>query len=272
MIWYIIALTPVAVAVVVWRTPETIAPEPPGHQFRLRDYLELITHRSMARILLADLCLVLGPGWTAALFLFFSRDKMLFTTGQANLLLGVYILAGLFGAPAAGALATRIGKHRTAMLASGIYSLGMASLLFLPPGNIWASVPTNFINGFVAAGFGALIRAMVADVADDVRLKQGKERSGVLFALTTSTSKIALAAAIAITYPLLERIGYAPKLGHANSPEAINALALAFTMGPIFFLALGVLCFIGYDLTAERATETRRLLSERDAALAAGEV
>ena len=269
MIWYIIALTPIAVGLVVSRTPETIAPEPQGHKFRLRDYLELITHPSMARILLADLCLTLGPGWTAALFLFFSRDKMLFTTGQANLLLGVYILAGLFGAPAAGALATKIGKHRTAMLASAVYSAGMASLLFLPPGNVWASVPTNFINGFVAAGFGALIRAMVADVADDIRLKQGKERSGVLFSLITSTSKVGLAAAIAITYPLLERIGYAPKLGHANSPEAIHSLAMAFTLGPIFFLALGAFCFIGYKLTAEHATETRRLLAERDAALAA---
>ena len=110
---------------------------------------------------------------------------------------------------------------------------------------------------------------MVADVADDIRLKQGKERSGVLFSLITSTSKVGLAAAIAITYPLLERIGYAPKLGHANSPEAIHSLAMAFTLGPIFFLALGAFCFIGYKLTAEHATETRRLLAERDAALAA---
>lgn len=267
MIWYIIALTPLAVALVVWRTPETVAPEAPGQKFRPRDYLELITHRSMARILLADLCLVLGPGWTAALFLFFSRDRMQFTTGEANLLLGIYILAGLFGAPAAGALATRIGKHRAAMLSSAVYSLGMVSLLFLPVGNVWASVPTNFLNGFVSAGFGALIRAMVADVADDVRLKQGKERSGVLFALTTSTNKIGLAAAIAVTYSLLNWIGYQPTLGQANSAEAIAALNYAYILGPIFFLALGAFCFVGYDLTAQRAEETRRLLAERDARL-----
>lgn len=268
MIWYIIALAPIAVGIVVWRTPETIAPEPKGKKFRLRDYLELVTHPSMARILLADLCLTLGPGWTAALFLFFSRDRMLFTTTQANSLLGVYILAGLFGAPSIGALAARIGKHRAAMLCSVVYALGMASLFILPPGNVAASIPTNFINGFVAAGFGALIRAMVADVADDIRLKQGKERSGVLFSLITSTSKIGLAASIIITYPLLAEIGYQPKLGHANSPEAINALATAFIGGPIFFLALGALCFLGYSLTAERAAETRRQLDARDAELA----
>jgi len=267
MIWYIILLAPITVGIVVWRTPETIAPEPAGHKFRARDYLELITHSSMARILLADLCLVLGPGWMAALFLFFSRDVMQFTTGQANVLLVFYIVAGLLGAPTAGWVATKIGKHRAAMLSSVVYSLALVSLLFLPKGNLLASIPTYFITGFVAAGFQALIRAMVADVADDIRLSQGKERAGLLFSLTTSTSKIALAGSIIITYPLLAQIGYSPKLGHGNSPEAIQGLTVAFLAGPIFFLALGAACFIGYRLTAERANETRRLLAERDAQL-----
>jgi len=267
MIWYIILLTPITVGIVIWRTPETIAPEVPGHRFRLRDYVELVTHSCMWRILLADLCLVLGPGWMAAMFLFFNRDRMGFTTGEANILLSFYIAAGLLGAPTAGWVATKIGKHRAAMLSSAIYSLALVSLLFLPKGNVLASIPTNFITGFVAAGFQALIRAMVADVADDIRLSQGKERSGVLYSLTTSTSKIALAGAIIITYPLLAQIGYEPKLGPANTPEAIHGLTIAFTVGPIVFLALGAACFIGYRLTAERATDIRRQLAERDARL-----
>jgi len=166
-----------------------------------------------------------------------------------------------------GWLATRIGKHRAAMLSSLVYCLALISLLFLPPGNVAASIPTNFITGFVAAGFTALIRAMVADVSDDIRLHQGKERAGLLFSLTTSTSKIALAAAIYITYQLLDRVGYDPKLGHANSPEAIQGLTYTFLSGPILFLGLGAFCMIGYTLTAERAAETRRKLDERDAAL-----
>lgn len=265
MVWSIIMVTPAAIALVVWRTPETIAPEVPGQRFRARDYLELITHHSMWRIILADLCLSLGPGWMAALFLFFSRDRMGFTTGQANILLATYIVAGLFGAPSMAWVATRIGKHRAAMLASAVYSLALITLLFLPKGHVWASVPTNFVTGFVAAGFTILIRSMVADVADDIRLTQGKERAGVLYALTTSTSKIALAAAIIITYPVLARVGYDPKLGHANTPEAIHGLTMAFTIGPITFLALGAACFLGYRLTAERATEIRRQLEARDA-------
>ena len=269
MIWFVIALTPAAVAMVVWRTPETIAPEAHGQRFRLRDYVDLVIHPCMWRILLADFCLVMGPGWMAAMFLFFNRDRMLFTTGEANMLLGIYVLAGLFGAPATGWVATRIGKHRAAMLSSFIYSLALISLLFLPKGNVLASVPTNFVTGFVAAGFGALIRAMVADVSDDIRLTQGKERAGLLFSLTTSTSKVALAAAIFITYLLLDKVGYDATLGRANTPEALEGLTLTFLAGPILFLGLGAASMIGYSLTAEKAAETRRQLDARDAELRA---
>lgn len=267
MVWYVIFLIPAAVGLVVWRTPETIAPEQPGQRFRLRDYLDLIAHGSMARILLADLCLALGPGWMAALFLFFSRDRMMFTTGEANLLLGVYILAGLFGAPVTGWIATRIGKHRAAMLASAVYAVSLISLLWMPKAALGPSAAAYFASGFVAAGFGALIRAMVADVADDIRLTQGKERGGLLYSLIASTNKVAVAASVIITYPLLQGLGYDPKLGHANSAAAIDGLTMAYLAGPIFFLAIGAASMFGYKLTAERATETRRLLAERDAAL-----
>ena len=270
MVWYVILLIPACVGLVVWRTPETIAPEAPGQRFRLRDYLDLIAHGSMARILVADLCLALGPGWMAAMFLFFSRDRMGFTTGQANLLLGVYILAGLFGAPATAWVATWIGKHRAAMLSSAIYCLSLISMLWLPHGDLGPSALAYFASGFVAAGFGALIRAMVADVADDIRLTQHKERGGLLFSLIASTNKVAVAASVIITYPLLGRIGYDPKLGHGNSAQAIEGLTMAFLAGPIGFLALGALCMVGYQLTAERAAENRRQLEERDAALLAG--
>jgi Na+/melibiose symporter-like transporter len=267
MIWFIIGLTPLAVATVVWRTPETIAPEPPGQRFRLRDYLELITRPSMARILAADLCLSLGPGWMSALFIFFSRDRMGFTTGQANILLAIYILAGLAGAPGMAWLATKIGKHRAVILATTIYSLTLVSLAFLPRDNVAASIPTMFLTGFLAAGFNVLTRAMTADVADEIRLEQGKERSGLLYALTTLTTKIALAVSIVLTFSVLGQVGYDPKIGDANTAEAITGLMLTFISGPIVFVMLGGACLVGYKLTAERAADVRRQLDERDATL-----
>lgn len=267
MIWYLIALTPVAVAVVVWRTPETLAPEAHSQRFRFRDYVELVTDPNMARILFADLALSLGPGWMAALYLFYSRDRMEFTAGEANILLAVYILSGIVGAPALAWLATKISKHRTVMVTAVSYSLLLVTLAFLPKGNVLASLPTLFFTGFMAAGFNVLTRAMTADVADEVRLKQGKERSGLLYALTTLTTKLASGVSIFLTFNVLNELGYDPKLGQANTPQALDALMLAFLVGPILFVMLGAACLIGYRLTAERAADVRRQLDARDAAL-----
>jgi GPH family glycoside/pentoside/hexuronide:cation symporter len=264
MVWYLIALAPVAVAIVVWRTPETIMPEAPGQRFRWRDYVQLVTDPNMARILLADLALSLGPGWMAALYIFYFRDYMGFTSGQANILLAVYILAGVAGAPILAWLATKISKHRTVMLTCVAYSLLLVSLPFLPKGSLVAALPTMFLTGFMAAGFNVLTRAMTADVADDMRLKQGKERSGLLYAMTTLTTKIAAGGSIFLTFNVLAQVGYDPKLGQANTPEAIQALMLCFLSGPIVFVMLGAATLIGYRLTAERATEVRRRLEARD--------
>jgi Na+/melibiose symporter-like transporter len=122
-----------------------------------------------------------------------------------------------------------------------------------------------FFTGFLAAGFNVLTRAMTADVADEIRLKQGKERSGLLFAMTTLTTKIAAGGSIFLTFGVLSRVGYDPQLGLRNSPEAIEALMLSFLVGPIVFVMLGAACLIGYRLTAERAAEVRRQLEAREA-------
>lgn len=267
MVWYLIGLAPLAVALVVWRTPETVMAEPPGQRFRWRDYGEIVVDPNMMRILLADLVISLGPGWMAALYIFYSRDYMGFTTAQANILLLVYILAGVVGAPVLAWLATRISKHRTIMLIAVAYSLLLISLAFLPKGNVLATLPTMFLTGALATGFNVISRAMTADVADEMRLKQGKERSALLYAGTTLTTKIAAGVAVFLTFTVLEQVGYDPRLGQRNSPDAIEALLWCFLAGPVFFVMLGAACLVGYRLTAERAAEVRRELDARDARL-----
>ncbi len=269
MIWYLVILTPLAVGLVVWRTPERVMEDVPGARFRLREYAELVFDRNMSRVILADLALGLGPGWMAALYLFYSRDFMGFTSGQANILLLVYIVAGIVGAPSMAWLATRLGKHRAVIVAATIYSILLVSLPFLPKGQLLMSMPTLFFTGFFAASFNVLTRAMTADVADEMRLKQGKERGGLLYALTTLTNKLAGGFGIALTFWVLSRTGYDPKLGAANTPEAIQSLMLVFVIGPVAFVSSGALSLLGYGLTAERAAEVRRQLDAREAALLA---
>lgn len=264
--WFVLILTPLAVWFVVAMTPERITPDVPGQQkFQLREYWRLVARPSMGRIVLADLCLSLGPGWMSALYIFFFTDSRGFTTSEASALLAVYILAGFGGAPLLGRLAMRIGKHRAVMVATTGYALALVALPFMPKGDMMVGAFQMFTAGFLAAGFQVLTRAMTADVADEVRLEQGKERSGLLYAITTLTSKISGAFAIFLSFAVLDRVGYDAALGAVNTPEAVRGLELAFLIGPIFFVAVGGLCFIGYKLGEERHGEIRRELDERDA-------
>ncbi len=266
MVWFIIALTPICAFLVVFRTPEPVSRDLAHAHFALKDYWSLLTRGNVLRIVAADLCVNLGPLWMAAIYLFFFKDSRGFTLTQANLLLLVYIAAGLAGAPFTAWLANRAGKHRALMFNSTLYSLTLLSLMILPKGNFAAAIPTMFVTGSAAAGLTVVIRALTGDIADEIRLESGREWMGLMFAMTNATTKIAGAASIFLTFNVLARVGYDARDGAVNTPAAIHGLELAFLIGPIFFLMLGGACFIGYRLNAQRHGEIRRELEARDAA------
>ncbi len=266
--WFIIVLGPLSVGWAVWRTGEKLNPSKVGERPRVSDYTMLLTKPDLVRLYGASTLLTLGPGAMSALYVFFYRDNKGFTEAQASGLLIFYILAGLVGSPFVAQLATKIGKHRTLMVATTAYSLGLMTVLLTPHGSFLANLPTMFWCGFAGVGFELMTRSMLADVADQVRLEQGRERLSLVFALNTLTTKIATAAAVIITYPLLEKIGYSPKPGAHNSAAAIDGLGWIFVGGPILFVMLGGACLIGWKMTAERHAQIRAELELKDAAAA----
>jgi len=263
MVWFIIAAIPVTVLIVLTTTREPITPKPKA-AFRVRDYLTLLKRGNVIRLLLADLCVTLGPGWMAALYLFYFKDSRGFDTASAIYLLIVYIAAGFAGAPLAAWLANRIGKHRTMMVTTTVYSLGLITLPFLPSGSFAFFVPGMFILGAMATGSVVMIRALTGDIADEIRLESGRDWMGLMYALTIGTTKIASGLS-ALTFVLLQALGYNAKAGAVNTPEAVQSLQLVYILGPIFFVMIAGACFIGYKLTPERHAEIRRQLDERDA-------
>lgn len=263
--WFVILLTPLCVLAAVLRTPEPMERPPQHEQFRLRDYWEMVREPSMARLIVADFCLAMGPGWMSALYVFFFVDFLTFTEAVANILLLIYIFAGIVGSVALGRLAQIYGKHRTLMGASTFYSAGLVLLPFLPRGDEIVFGVLMFVLGAAAAGFSLLTRAMVADVGDLVRLEQGKQRVGLLYAMITSTQKIAGALSIGVTFSVLAWVGYNAEAGAQNTPEAISGLFWVYLLGPIVFVGLGGACFIGYTLDERRHAQIRRDLEERDA-------
>ena len=263
MLWFIIAAVPVTTLVVLASTRERVTQDH-GISFRLRDYWSLLTRGNVLRILAADFFVLLGPGWMAAIYLFYFKDSRGFSTASANILLMVYIAAGFAGAPFTAWLANRISKHRALMVNTTVYSLGLVAVPFLPAGNFLAFLPIMFLVGAMAAGFTVMIRALTGDIADEIRLDSGRQWMGLMYAMTNATTKLATAGSIFLTFNVLAAVGYQAREGAVNTPAAILGLELAYIIGPIVFVMIAGACFIGYRLTPHRHAEIRRQLDERD--------
>ena len=267
--WTIIALIPITVALAAIRTPERIPVDLRSQRVPWRDYWEVLTKPDLLRLFLAQMALTLGPGWMSAIYLFFFKASRGYTTQESSILLAAYILSGLPGALLTAMLARRIGKHRAVMVTTTAFSLGLFSIFIIPRANLLLGLPTMIFEGAMASGFGLLISAMLADVGDEIRLKQGKQRISLLYALNTLAIKIASAFAIFITFPLLAALGFNPAEGAVNTHAAIHNLDITFLLGPIVFVMLGGACMIGWRLDAHRHGEIRARLEARDVELEA---
>ena len=262
--WSIVIAVPVGILMASLFTPERIVAEHSVEKVTLRDYWEMVSWPEMRRIAAAAFCLTLGPGWMSAMYLFYFQDSRGFPFRTASALLLLYIAAGVLGAAGLSWLATRLGKHRTLMIASTGYSLGLILIALMPRGALLPAAVLMFSLGFLAAGFQLLGRAMCADAGDAIRLAKGKHRQGLLYAMMTSVEKIASALSIGLTFTILGAVGYQAKEGAHNTPAAIHNLELVYILGPIFFVMLGGACYLGYRLDSKRHAEIRAALDARD--------
>jgi Na+/melibiose symporter-like transporter len=263
--WAIVIVTPIAVALAALATPERQVSDSVHERFRLKDYLEVVLRPDMLRIVIADFCLTLGPGWMSALYLFYFHDARGFPARSASLLLLIYIGAGVLGALTMSRVAMKIGKHRTLQLSATGYSVGLLSLILVPKGAFLLAAIPMFALGFLASSFTMLDRAMVSDVGDVVRLEQGKQRVSLLFAMITSSQKIATALSIGLSFTVLGWVGFNPKEGAINTPGAVLGLELVYLITPVVFVMIGGACYIGYTLDHRRHAQVRQALEARDA-------
>jgi GPH family glycoside/pentoside/hexuronide:cation symporter len=248
--------------------PEAITADHNAEPATLGEYWAMVKRPEVLRIVFGDACLELGQIWMSALYLYFFQTARGFDAGQSSILLFLYIMAGLVGAPVLSRLAVRFGKHRTLIGCTTGFSLGLIGIFFVPAGQFWIAAPPMIVLGAMSVGFTILVRAMIGDVGDQVRLETGKQRIGLLFALVTMISKLTSAFSIGLSYSLLSMIGFSTIEGSIHSPASIQALSLVFLLGPIGFVMVGGLFFIGYKLDSGRHADIRAALEARDAAAA----
>lgn len=265
--WIIIALMPLTTALSVFFAPEKIAPKSHETSIKLKDYAKVFTTPGMLRLVIADLFLVLGPGTTGPIYIFFFHDAKGFPIKEVSLLLIPYIGAGLLGAPFWASVAQKLGKHRTIQVACVCYAICQTILMAMPKNAFLITALGMFSVGFCASAFVLLIRAMVADISDQIRLETGQNQTGILYALVTITQKFGSSITVAIVFPILAAVGYNAKEDAINTPAAIHGLEMCYLFAPIALVLVGGAMFFGYKLDKERHADIQTQLAARDAAL-----
>ncbi|WP_372784861.1 MFS transporter [Phenylobacterium sp.] len=266
--WFLLVLSPVAVLIAVSRTRERAVAAEAGPRFRMADYARLLSRGNVLRIVAADFCVTMGPGWMAALYFYYYRQSRELSLSAASLLLTLYILAGLVGGPATAWLANRISKHRALIVSTTLYALMLIIIPLLPRGQAMLYAPPMFLLGALATGFVVMVRAITADVGDELRLEGGRDLMALLYAVTSATTKAAGALSIFVSFWLLQVVGFDAKPHALNGAPQIHGLELVFVIGPIVFVMLGGASFFGYKLSADKHASIRRQLDERDAVYA----
>lgn len=264
--WFIIALLPIVVAIALAFVPEPKLQEA-DHQpedWRVA-WQVFFTNRALRRLLLADLFQGIAPGITAALFIFliqFAFDL----SGLEFVLLLFYFVSGLLCVPLWIKLSYRFSKHRTLAIAMFYSAAALPVILLIPAGDFTLLAVAFVFYGVAYAAAGFLLRAIMADVADEDTAITGKERAGVYFSLLVMTNKLGYAFAPLIAYSLLNVLGFSGAPGHVNTPEAIFNLKMVFVFVPMIFLFLTAYTMWSFPLDEARQKELRAVIAARRAA------
>jgi Na+/melibiose symporter-like transporter len=175
-----------------------------------------------------------------------------------SLILLVYFGAGTLFVPVWVALAKRYEKH-TVFCAAMIYAM-LALSLYTFAANVGLVVimAMNLLYGLVYGAGIFLVRAMVADAADEDALTHGTPRMGVFFASLSLTGKIGFALGPAIAYNFLEHMGFDPK-GTVDSASA-DWLLFTFVVPPALMFGLAGLIIRRHSLTRAKHAQIQAAL------------
>ena len=266
--WAILIALPVTIGLAMVAVPEPMNVGAPPHGGP-KAYLALFGMKTVRKLLIADLLLGIAPGITGSLLFFFFGQIKGYDHSQAGLFMLIYFMAGLVGAPIWAWLATRIGKDKALAVASLIFAVFYVGATLVPGGNFALTAVAMFIAGLPYAAGLFLLRAMMADAGDEVRLDTGVDRTGLMFSILSATTKIGHVVAL-IPYLILQSVGFRAIPGvEGNSESSLLTLQILFILVPGVLLAAAALVLKGYPLTPARHDEIRKALEERDGAATA---
>ena len=251
--WFCLLLFPLLVVQLLMGVPDSKSGN--TNSIPWQQALKLIVQNKVLwRLLIADLMTGLGTAVSGALYIFFAANYFELPD-HASIALLFYFLASFFAMPLWLKLAYKLGKDNALKIAL-IYAvtINLGVIPFAEAGNVIVLWAFTILFGVAFGAAPTLLRSMMADLTDDDELKSGKKRSGLYFALLTTTSKAGAAFGVGVSFMILELVfGFQP--GQSNSAEALDGLLITYTVGFALPMFLGYLALIRYPLTRAKHDE-----------------
>lgn len=259
ILWTTTILLPVAGFALLTRVPEPkalVAASWPGWR---AGFDALRANFPFRRLIASYLVNGVANALPATLFLLYAGD-VLDAGGNEGAFLLLYFLCGLASVPFWLAYARRAGKHRAWCHAMLIACVGFLPAPLLGAGDaIWFAA-ICVVTGLCFGADLALPASMQADVVDAETAETGIARTGLYFALWSVATKLALALAPALAFPLLEGAGY--ERGIAEG-DGLFVLAALYAWVPVAFKLASVAMIWNFPLDAGALSALRARIDAR---------
>jgi len=223
-------LLPITVLLCLFNVPES---NRRAHPIGLQAGLTLLKQNHLfTRLLFAYFMNGIANGLPATLFLLFV-SYVLVLPDQFGLLLSAYFVSGLIGLPIGVKLSQRFNKHRV----WGVSMLwAVAIFAWVPTLDAGDFIPFLIICILSGLSLGidmALPASIQADVIDLDSSQGGGQRSGFFFGLWGMATKLSLALAVGLAFPLLTLLGFDTQTVAENNN--LWALSVLYGLLPIPF-------------------------------------
>ncbi|MBV8403680.1 MAG: MFS transporter [Gammaproteobacteria bacterium] len=231
-----------------------------GMREMLRAFGQLLQIRSMRALLLSSLCVGIGLGATAALWIYQYSFFYGMRSGQMSRLTIVESLASFAVIPV---IRRYVVKGDKKVMAIRFLTASVAISMILPPllslkllpqrgsEGLWYLLTSyDFLSQVIWIVTASIIYSLYADVTDDVVLRLGERLEGVIFACQTFVDRTATALGALLAGLLLTLIDYPTAADGTRIPtEVLTRLGLSY-MGVWFvFASLGIWFISGYEIT-----------------------
>lgn len=181
--------------------------------------------------------------------------------------LGVMVVVAVPALPLWSWLAQRLGKRIAYMIAIGLWTLLLMTLIFLPPMRLGIAMLMAILMGLSYSAAHMLPDAIFPDVIDWDELRTGERHEGIYYGTKNFIRKLTTAFAIFLTLQVLGWLGYQTPPEHATvfmQPDAV-VLGIRVLVGPVASILLIALLFVTwyYPLNRGRYRRVQQLLKRR---------